>query len=229
MSGSLPASSSSLQSQATHSCNLSRQGARLLVRLNVQKRQLSAPVRLQGQSRSCRACLGSEYCSSREVPKSTRAFASDSEPSSRLPTQGEALVRGIGGDDDSRGVQLMERSKPPADIDYLAVQAAALRQWLLMIQKTVLLVRVCKACGPASTAYHAAKSVCGHAGAHCHSAEWTKGSGLLWDQEYGIPAPKSYRDTKLRHGTHGAHCRVCLLTSRQSLILPCSASIVHCK
>jgi hypothetical protein len=45
---------------------------------------------------------------------------------SKLPTQGESLVRGIGGDDESRGVQLLERSKPPADIDYLAVTAAAL-------------------------------------------------------------------------------------------------------
>lgn len=38
-----------------------------------------------------------------------------------MPTQGESIVRGSG-DDDSRGVQLMERSKPPADIDYLAVR-----------------------------------------------------------------------------------------------------------
>ena len=73
-----------------------------------------------------------------EALKDTRAFASDSEPSSRLPTQGEALVRGIGGDDDSRGIQLMERSKPPADIDYLAVESAPLLQHLPTVQGAII-------------------------------------------------------------------------------------------
>lgn len=39
----------------------------------------------------------------------------------RLPTQGESVVRGIGGDD-LPGVQVKERPMPPGDIDYLSVR-----------------------------------------------------------------------------------------------------------
>lgn len=48
------------------------------------------------------------------------SYADDRESANRLPTQGESIVRGSG-DDEQYGVQVMERAKPPADIDYLAV------------------------------------------------------------------------------------------------------------
>ncbi|CAK0785447.1 hypothetical protein CVIRNUC_008656 [Coccomyxa viridis] len=120
MTGALPASSSSLLSEPPHSCNLTRQIARLSRRSGSQSRQLCTlqwPTRSPG---SCRACLQPNDGSSRAAEFKLEAFSSDPDFSGRLPTQGEALVRGIGGDDDSRGVQLMDRSKPPADIDYLA-------------------------------------------------------------------------------------------------------------
>ena len=44
-----------------------------------------------------------------------------SGPGGRLPTQGEAIVRGPGNGGDPYGVQLKERDKPPTDIDYLSV------------------------------------------------------------------------------------------------------------
>ncbi|KAK9918125.1 hypothetical protein WJX75_001447 [Coccomyxa subellipsoidea] len=47
------------------------------------------------------------------------SYADDRESANRLPTQGESIVRGSG-DDEQYGVQVMERAKPPADIDYLA-------------------------------------------------------------------------------------------------------------
>lgn len=126
MSGSLPASSPSLSPQPSPNCNLSRQAVRNPLRLCSKSRHSAASIRIERSSSSCRACLGSEDAARREDTNSTRAYSSDPESSGRLPTQGEALVRGIGGDDDSRGVQLMERSKPPADIDYLAVHPVAL-------------------------------------------------------------------------------------------------------
>ena len=66
----------------------------------------------------CRANHQLHSCGLREE---TTSYAPDREPGIRLPTQGESIVRGSG-DDENRGVQLMERSKPPADIDYLAVR-----------------------------------------------------------------------------------------------------------
>ena len=126
MNASLPVSHVSSLPQAPHSCNLSRQIACFPLRHRAHSRHLNASKALGRSPSSSWACLKSEDGMSRDAEVNIRAFNSDSESSSRLPTQGESLVRGIGGDDDGRGVQLMERSKPPADIDYLAVSSAAL-------------------------------------------------------------------------------------------------------
>ena len=68
-------------------------------------------------------------------------------------------------------------------------------------------------------------------GAHCHSTKWSKGSGLLWDQKYGLPAPKSYRDLKLRHGAYGALLKVLLSRAGNCRIwvlpTPCNPFIVR--
>lgn len=64
--------------------------------------------------------LRAEMHRDRRLSDPVTSYADDRESANRLPTQGESIVRGSG-DDEQYGVQVMERAKPPADIDYLAV------------------------------------------------------------------------------------------------------------
>lgn len=59
-------------------------------------------------------------CSSQES-RGWTGEGRDAEMAGRLPTQGESVVRGIGGDD-LPGVQVKDRPMPPGDIDYLSVR-----------------------------------------------------------------------------------------------------------
>ena len=56
-------------------------------------------------------------CCSPHQTNSPQAFDTGSGDKVRLPTQGESVVRGSGGQE----TMLQELPKPPADIDYLAV------------------------------------------------------------------------------------------------------------
>ena len=56
-------------------------------------------------------------CCSPHQTNSPQAFDTGSGEKVRLPTQGESVVRGSGGQE----TMLQELPKPPADIDYLAV------------------------------------------------------------------------------------------------------------
>lgn len=91
------------------------------IQLSNQSCRRYAKGQICGISRSTNQLARGELHRDRRRSEVITAFASDKDPSNRLPTQGESIVRGIG-DDDQYGVQVMERSKPPADIDYLAVR-----------------------------------------------------------------------------------------------------------
>ena len=66
-----------------------------------------------------RLCRGAAASSSGHESRGW-AGEGDADTAGRLPTQGEAVVRGTGGDD-LPGLQIKERPVPPGDIDYLAV------------------------------------------------------------------------------------------------------------
>ena len=73
-------------------------------------------------SRGAAACSSGHEC---------RGWAGggEADAAGRLPTQGEAVVRGTA-DDDLPGLQVKERPVPPGDIDYLAVSSGgACRLW----------------------------------------------------------------------------------------------------
>lgn len=91
------------------------------------------------------------------------SYAADREPAARLPTQGESIVRGSG-EDDQYGVQVMERSKPPAEIDYLAVSCNSMQSRSaycrsVNVAKSLLKIQMCD---------HVALL---NAGTHSHAAE----------------------------------------------------------
>lgn len=138
------------------------------------------------------------------------SYADDQAPEYRLPTQGESIVRGSA-DDDQYGVQVMERSKPPADIDYLAVcpihKMSISEQQLWRSDKTI-----CQEHTPWPVFISADQGraevplslfIWLRTGAHSYAAEWPQAAGLLWDEEHGLSPSEPHRSVELRYGPHG--------------------------
>lgn len=122
-------------------------------------------------------------CCSAHQTNSPQAFDTGSGDKVRLPTQGESVVRGSGGQE----TMLQELPKPPADIDYLAVSPHHLDQQ--------------EVCFTLRTAHNA---TCVHAaGTDCSTAKWAQRYWLLWDKEYGLFAPELDRSAELCNGAHG--------------------------